>query len=52
MAGLKPATRTKRAARTDSDSTLRVPTFRPPQKAQLRSAATKVRFGPKAAAEH
>lgn len=41
MAGLKPATRTKRAKRTDSDSTLKLPAFRPPQKAQLRRSLPK-----------
>lgn len=35
MAGLTPATRTKRPMRTDSESTLTLPAFRPPQKAQL-----------------
>lgn len=38
MAGLKPATRLKRLTRTDSESTLKLPAFRPPQKAQLRRA--------------
>ena len=36
MAGLKPATRTKRPTGTDSESTLELPAFRQPQKAQLR----------------
>jgi len=36
MAGLKPATRTKRPTRTDSESTFTLPAFRQPQKAQLR----------------
>jgi len=35
MAGLKPATRTKRPRRTDSDSTPTLPAFRPPQLASL-----------------
>ena len=34
--GLKPATRSKRPTRTDSESTLKLPAFRQPQKAQLR----------------
>jgi len=38
MAGLKPANRQKRPSRTDSDSTLKLPAFRQPQKAQLRRA--------------
>lgn len=36
MAGLSPATRTKRPPRTDSESTLKLPAFLQPQKAQLR----------------
>ena len=36
MPGLKPATRTMRPTRTDSESTLTLPAFRTPQKAQLR----------------
>ena len=35
MAGLKPATRPKRTARADSDSTPTLPAFRPPQLATL-----------------